>query len=97
MRDEMNPSARHWQRLRAALYLVGALLAYWNLRDFQWHPLDVSLFAIFLLLVWTETCPLCGAWLRTPNIVRLAFGPETCPACASNRSPRQGVAEIDDR
>ena len=91
--DKVKKDARLWQRLRALLYVVGALLAFWNLRDFQWHPVDVSLFTILLLLVWTETCPLCGAWLPTPNVLRLALGAERCSACKRARpDPGDGPA-----
>ena len=77
----MKTYARHWQRIRAFLYTLGAALAFWNLRDFQWQPLDVSIFALFLLLVWTETCPFCGKWARSPNLPRLLLGRDTCPEC----------------
>ena len=79
--------ARHWQRVRVFLYILGGALAFGNVRDFQMRPLDVSIFALFLLLVSTETCPFCRRWARSANVFRLMFGRDTCPECTVGEKP----------
>lgn len=79
---------RFWGgQVRSILYLAGGMIAGWHLlSDGQIDPFAVVILLIFSVLVWVETCPVCGKtwWAhRTegpPNLFKMiVLSREDCP------------------
>jgi hypothetical protein len=72
-------------RARALLYAVGGAIVGYRLFRFEFAWDNIALFALFILLPWFETCPVCGKSMARhsggagPNLYAMISTGQACP------------------